>query len=97
MVLVATATTDTSDCFSLPTPAGTPAPIGSSTLTGIVQLMLSSLNTVNKKSPLFAGWFAGSAPNPRLGPAVELPGGERGGLLDLGVISERLSGQRLAA
>jgi hypothetical protein len=39
MVLVAQGTTDTSDCFSLPTPGGTPTPIGSSTLTGIVQLL----------------------------------------------------------
>ena len=58
--------------------------------------MLGSLNAVDKKVTLFAGRFAGSAPNPGLGPAVELPGGERGGLRDLGVISERLSGQRLA-
>src|SRR5215472_8260155 len=60
-------------------------------------LVLRSLKGVYKASAVGAWFGLGPSPDPGLGAGVELGGGHRGGVGDLGGAGEGLPGQRLAA
>jgi hypothetical protein len=60
-------------------------------------LLLCSLNAVTKETATVTRSFRRSSPDPRLGPTVQLHGGDAGSSLNFFGISERLTSQRITA